>query len=197
VGENELIDFETPDQLDEGGFIARINAVLPEGLSFNCIERLTGSRSLIKDVNRAAYFVSIDEAEIVSAIDRMLRSGCPELAAAGELEVHGKLAERFLALESCIIERVRKEKRQRVDVRRYTKRLQLNAERRGLEIITEVSPNGGVKPIEVIAAVYGLNEGEMLALSSRVRRVRLFAEPATNNAIQSSQKPDAARSSVH
>jgi hypothetical protein len=53
-----------------------------------------------------------------------------------------------------------------------------------------------VKPIEVLAAVYGLELGEMLALSSRVRRVRLFAEVATSPATQSSQEPIAARMSV-
>jgi radical SAM-linked protein len=196
VGENELIDFDSPDELDEQGFVARINAVLPEGLRFNSVERLTGTRSLIKEVNRAEYSIAIDAAEIASAIERN-RATRPELAAAGDIEVHDRLAEAFLARESCVIERVRKDKRQRVDVRRYTQRLRFHGERRSLEIVTEVSPNGGVKPIEVLAAVYGLSEGEMVALSSRVRRVRLFAEPQTGYATQSSQEPDAARLSMH
>ena len=196
VGENELIDFESPDELDENGFVARINAVLPEGLRFNSVERLTGARSLVKEVNRAEYSIAIDAPEIASAIVRSCAAR-PELAEAGDTEVHDRLAEDFLARESCVIERVRKDKRQRVDVRRYTKRLRFHSERRSLEIITEVSPNGGVKPIEVLAAVYGLSEGEMIALSSRVRRVRLFAEPQTSYAIQSSQEPEAARLSVN
>ena len=196
VGDNELIDFDSRDELDERGFVARINAVLPDGLRFNSVERLTGARSLIKEVNRAEYSIAIDAAEIASAIERN-RAARPELAAAEDIGVHNRLAEEFLARESCVIERVRKDKRQRVDVRRYTQRLRFHVERRSLEIVTEVSPNGGVKPIEVLAAVYGLSEGEMLALSSRVRRVRLFAEPQTSYATQSSQGPDAARLSVH
>ena len=196
VGDNELIDFDSRDELDERGFVARINAVLPDGLRFNSVERLTGARSLIKEVNRAEYCIAIDAAEIASAIERN-RAARPELAAAEDIGVHNRLAEEFLARESCVIERVRKDKRQRVDVRRYTQRLRFHVERRSLEIVTEVSPNGGVKPIEVLAAVYGLSEGEMLALSSRVRRVRLFAEPQTSYATQSSQGPDAARLSVH
>jgi radical SAM-linked protein len=197
VGENELVDFESPDELDERGFVARINAVLPEGLRFNTVERLaSGARSLMREVNRAEYSIAVDAAEIASAIARN-RAARSELAAAAEIEVHDRLTEDFLARESCVIERVRKDKRQTVDVRRYTQRLRFHSERRSLEIITEVSPNGGVKPIEVLAAVYGLSEGEMLALSSRVRRVRLFAEPQTSYATQSSQEPAAAGLSVN
>jgi hypothetical protein len=48
-----------------------------------------------------------------------------------------------------------------------------------LSIVTEVSPNGGVKPIEVMAAVYGLTQTEMTSLSSRVRRLRLYLEKQT------------------
>jgi radical SAM family uncharacterized protein/radical SAM-linked protein len=196
VGENELIDFDSPDELDESSFLDRINAVLPEGLRFNSIERLSaGAQSLIKDVNRAEYAVALDVAEIAAALQR-IRAARLQLADSEDDEVHSTLAEDFLARESCVIERVRKDKRQKVDVRRYTQRLRYHSERRSLEIVTEVSPNGGVKPIEVLAAVYGLELGEMLALSSRVRRVRLFAEVATTPATQSSQEPTAARMSV-
>lgn len=196
VGENELIDFDSPDALDENGFTDRINAVLPEGLRFNSVERLAaGAQSLIKEVNRAQYYVAVDAAEIAAALLRN-RAARPELAGAGDDEVHCRLAEDFMARESCVIERVRKDKRQTVDVRRYTQRLRLHSERRSLEIVTEVSPNGGVKPIEVLAAVYGLEVGEMLALSSRVRRMRLFAEPQTSYAAQSSQERTAAPLSV-
>jgi radical SAM family uncharacterized protein/radical SAM-linked protein len=196
VGENELIDFDSPDELDESSFLDRINAVLPEGLRFNSIERLSaGAQSLIKDVNRAEYAVALDVAEIAAALQR-IRAARLQLADSEDDEVHNTLAEDFLARESCVIERVRKDKRQKVDVRRYTQRLRYHSGRRSLEIVTEVSPNGGVKPIEVLAAVYGLELGEMLALSSRVRRVRLFAEVATTPATQSSQEPTAARMSV-
>ena len=182
--------------MDENEFLDRINAVLPEGLRFNSIERLrVGAQSLIKEVNRAQYYVAVDAAEIFAALGRN-RAVRPELAAAGDDEVHGRLAEDFLARESCVIERVRKDKRQTVDVRRYTQQLRFHSDCRSLEMVTEVSPNGGVKPIEVLAAVYGLESGEMLALSSRVRRIRLFAEPETGFATQSSEERNAARLSV-
>jgi len=86
------------------------------------------------------------------------------------------LFESFLARESCVIERVRRDKRQRVDVRRYTRDLRLVDDQTSVSIITEVSPNGGVKPIEVMAAIYGLTDTEMISLSSRVRRLRLYSE---------------------
>jgi hypothetical protein len=50
-----------------------------------------------------------------------------------------------------------------------------------LRIVTEISPNGGVKPVEVVAAVYGLTDAEKVSLSSRVRRTRLYSEDATGD----------------
>jgi hypothetical protein len=91
------------------------------------------------------------------------------------------LFESFIALEKCIIERVRKDKHQQVDVRRYAKGLSLVEDQSCLSIVTEVSPNGGVKPIEVMAAVYGLTETEKTSLSSRVRRLRLYSEDQTSD----------------
>jgi hypothetical protein len=76
---------------------------------------------------------------------------------------------------------VRKDKRQLVDVRRYTKSLSVVENQSSLSIVTEVSPNGGVKPIEVMAAVYGLTQTEATSLSSRVRRLRLYSEDHTSD----------------
>ena len=91
------------------------------------------------------------------------------------------MTEAFLARESCVIERVRKDKRQQVDVRRYTRGLSLVENQKSLRIVTEVSPSGGVKPIEVMAAVYGLTPTEMISLGSRVRRLRLYWEDETSD----------------
>jgi hypothetical protein len=96
-------------------------------------------------------------------------------------DIHRSLDDAFLARESCVIERVRREKRQRVDVRRYVKELSLVEDLRSLGIVTELSPNGGVKPIEVVAAVYGLTETETISLSSRVRRLRLYWQDQTSD----------------
>ena len=180
AGCNELIDFDSLDELHEREFLERINAVLPAGLRFKSLLRLAaGSQSLIKEVNRAEYLVRLDAPEIVAAIQR-IHSEEADPATGGVHGIHRTAAAAFMARESCIIERVRKDKRQQVDVRRYTKKLSL-VDDFSLSIVTEVSPNGGVKPIEVMAAVYGLTQTEMTSLSSRVRRLRLYSDEQTGD----------------
>jgi radical SAM family uncharacterized protein/radical SAM-linked protein len=181
VGHNELIDFDSAEGLEEREFLDRINAVLPPGLGFKSLRSLpAGAPSLIKEVNRAEYAVMLDAPEIEAAIQRV-RAERADLAAMDACGIHDRLFEAFTARESCVIERVRKDKRQQVDVRRYTKGLSLVEDRSSLSIVTEVSPNGGVKPIEVMAAVYGLTQTETTALSSRVRRLRLYSENQTSD----------------
>jgi radical SAM family uncharacterized protein/radical SAM-linked protein len=181
VGYNELIDFESPDELEERQFLDGINAVLPPGLRFKSLLRLpAGAQSLMKEVNRAEYWVTLGAPEIEAAVQRMCAEQ-PGFAAIDEADIHRSLGDAFMVRESCEIERVRKDKRQRVDVRRYTKGLSLVEDMRSLSIVTEVSPNGGVKPIEVLAAVYGLTPTEATSLSSRVRRLRLYSEDQTSD----------------
>lgn len=179
AGDDELIDFDSVDELDERDFLGRINAVLPEGLRFNWLKRLpAGAQSIMKQINRAEYIISIQAAELVAALER-LRRGRGDLATLNDVEIHQKLMTEFLARSSCVIERVRKDKRQHVDVRRYTKGLSLETPYDRLRLITEVSPAGGVKPTEVLAAVFGLTSEELSSLNSRLRRSRLFAEDGT------------------
>ena len=191
VGHNELIDFDSPQDLGEFEFMDRINSVLPPGLRFKSLRRLpAGVPSLIKKINRAEYSVFLETPEIESAVGR-IRSERSELASIAAREIHNALFDAFIARESCVIERVRKDKRQRVDVRRYTKQLSL-ADDQSVSIVTEVSPNGGVKPIEVMAAVYGLTETETISLSSRVRRLRLYSEDQTSDPTNAVQRVGAA-----
>lgn len=181
VGHNELIDFDSPEELEERQFLDRINAVLPPGLRFKALLRLpAGSRSLIKDVNRAEYSVVLDAPEIEAAVQRMCAERA-DFASIDAPDIHRSLADAFMTRETCVIERVRKDKHQRVDVRRYTKSLSLVEDQNCLSIVTEVSPNGGVKPIEVVAAIYGLTQTETTSLSSRVRRLRLYLEDQTSD----------------
>jgi radical SAM family uncharacterized protein/radical SAM-linked protein len=182
IGENELIDFDSFDELDERNFLERINTNLPSGLRFKRLQALSASaQALIKEVNRAEYVMVLDVPEIQAAIGR-LRDARADLADREADEIHGLLACEFMARESCVIERVRKDKRQKVDVRRYTKSLGFDAEIGGLRLVTEISPNGGVKPVEVLAAVYGLAEEEKILLGSRVRRLRLYMEALSHEA---------------
>jgi radical SAM-linked protein len=195
VGLNELIDFDSPEDFEERSFLDRINKVLPPGLRFRSLLKLSaGAQSLIKGINRAEYSIPLDASELESAVDR-IRAERVELASLDARGIHGNLIEFFMAQEKLVIERVRKDKRQRVDVRRYTKRLNLIENQSSLSIVTEVSPNGGVKPIEVMAAVYGLTETETTSLSSRVRRLRLFSEDQTSDPASWMQSVAAARMS--
>jgi radical SAM family uncharacterized protein/radical SAM-linked protein len=176
VGENELLDFDALDELDERDFLTRINANLPPGLRFKQLQRLPQSaRSLIKEVNRAEYSITLRSPELQTAIER-LRTARGEIAALTANEIHCLLVDEFVQRDSCIIERVRKDKRQKVDVRHYTKGLRVEAATSSLNLVTEISPQGGVKPVEVMAAVYGLTDEEKVSLGSRVRRVRLYAD---------------------
>ncbi|HSE97147.1 MAG TPA: hypothetical protein VLD57_02680, partial [Blastocatellia bacterium] len=111
--------------------------------------------------------------EIKAAVSR-LRLEREDLRELDEAAIHERLAEELLRRETWVIERVRKDKRQKIDVRRYTLELGLRPDPASLRIVTEISPNGGVKPTEVVAAVYGLEGDEMISLSSRVRRLRLY-----------------------
>jgi radical SAM-linked protein len=182
AGENELIDFDSPDHLEEWEFLNRINASLPDGLRFKSLRNLpTGAQSLIKEIDRAEYGITLDAREIKNAMERLCAER-EDLTGVAEDEAHRRLCEEFLAQQSCIIERVRKDKRQKVDVRRYTLGLYADTETRALSLVTEISPNGGVKPIEVMAAVYRLTDDEKVSLSSRVRRLRLYKEGQQSNA---------------
>ena len=176
VGENEIIDFDSPDFLTEHDFLARINHVLPGGLRFNSLEPLAaGAQSLAKAINRAEYKIRVDAAEITGAVAR-LRERRPDFAALNDVEIHQALAGDFLDRESWVIERTHKNKIQRIDVRRYTKQAAVDAEAGVLALVTEISPNGGVKAVEIAAALYDLTSAEKVSLSSRVRRVRLYCE---------------------
>jgi radical SAM family uncharacterized protein/radical SAM-linked protein len=175
VGENELIDFDSPDELIEADFLSRINSVLPEGLVFKSLEHLPADApSLTKVINRAEYSVALDAPEIAAAIARLCAHD-QLLADLGPAQIHQRLIEEFMAKDSLLIERAHKAKRQTIDVRRYTLQMSLSPDMKALHIVTEISPNGSVKPVEVIAAVYRLEQEEKLSLSARVRRLRLYS----------------------
>jgi radical SAM family uncharacterized protein/radical SAM-linked protein len=193
VGCNELIDFDSPEVLTEAEFLNRMNGALPPGLRFKSLRSLhLGGQSLIKGINRAEYSVSLRTAEIEAAVKR-IRPQRTDFETMRPAEIHTALFEEFIARESCVIERVRKDKRQRVDVRRYTRSLSLVEDQTSVSIVTEVTPSGGVKPIEVMAAIYGLSETETISLSSRVRRLRLYSEDQLRHPADSIQGMAAAR----
>jgi radical SAM-linked protein len=197
VGEREMIDFDSPDLLEEAEFLFRINSRMPEGLRFVSLAKLpAGSPSLIKVINRAEYSLPLGAPEIGSALLR-IRAERADLSGLEDEEIQARLADEFLCRESWVIDRVRKDKRQRVDVRRYTLGLGLSEDRASLHIVTEISPSGGVKPVEVVAAIYGLSGDDTISLSSRVRRIRLYRDDAADPASLPGRAGDAGGASEH
>lgn len=175
IGEREVLDFDSREELFESSFLKRINQVLPEGLEFKSLEPVTvGGTSLGKLIDRADYVVPLDAQEICAAVAR-IRSERADLESADEYDIHSRLVQEFMARERHLIQRVRKDKTQAVDVRHYTKEITVSDDTKVLEIVTEISPGGSVKPVEVAAAVYRLTGAEQAALGSRVRRVRLYS----------------------
>jgi hypothetical protein len=87
--------------------------------------------------------------------------------------------ELFLARDTYMIVRAHKAKRQSIDVRRYTVGLEVDVNANALRLVTVISPNGGVKPVEVIAAVYDLTDDEKLSLNSRIKRTCLYSEDSS------------------
>jgi len=173
-GENEILEFYSGDLLDEPSFLEGINKVLPQGFSFKSLRRVRGdAQPLIKTINRAEYLVSIDAPEIQQAI---ARTAGPLEPAPVEPSTLNRLACAFMALESFHVIRATKDKRQRVDVRRYTIQIEVDTVGRCLRLVTEITPNGGVKPVEVVAAAFGLTDEEKISISSRIKRTRLYWE---------------------
>jgi radical SAM family uncharacterized protein/radical SAM-linked protein len=187
-GENEILEFHSAELLDEPGFLNRINRVLPEGFSFKSLARIgSDEQSLIKTINRAEYVISIDAPEIGQAISRLtgpsfepaeMEASSPDCFAV----TLDRLAGEFMARGSFHIVRATKDKRQNVDVRRYTIHIEVDTVCSCLRLVTEISPNGGVKPVEVVAAVFGLTGEEKISLSSRIKRTRLYREDGLTNA---------------
>jgi radical SAM family uncharacterized protein len=196
-GENETLEFHSPDDLTENEFLTRLNPVLPAGLLFKSLDRLaTDDPSLTKSINRAEYVISLDVEEIASALLRHSddvgaftgsagdqfasateQSGAPrEMSRIDTLELHNRLVELFLARDTYTIVRAHKAKRQSIDVRRYTVGLEVDANSNVLRLVTVISPNGGVKPVEVIAAVYDLTDDEKLSINSRIKRTCLYSD---------------------
>jgi radical SAM family uncharacterized protein/radical SAM-linked protein len=181
-GENELLEFHSPDQLIEDDFLMRLNPVLPAGLTFRSLDLLSAEDpSLTKLINRAEYTVGLDAVEIAGALLR-LPTGTQEFSRTDALELHSSLVDRFLARDSYVIVRAHKAKRQNIDVRRFTIGLEVDVGSHLLRLVTLISPNGGVKPVEVVAAVYDLTDDEKLSLNSRIKRTRLYSDDSSASA---------------
>lgn len=172
VGEMEYLDFISPEELKEDSFLERINRVLPDGLKFTALVTLDEhSPTLAKVINRAEYRIDASAPELQTAVNRI----CGSRPAT---EVHRELITDFMAQESFFVERTRKNRSQRVDLRGFVKgfRFEETAESGLLVIQVELGNQAGAKPAEIAAAVYRIDEAEQASLQSRIRRSRLYSE---------------------
>ncbi|MGH9762515.1 MAG: TIGR03936 family radical SAM-associated protein, partial [Blastocatellia bacterium] len=186
-GQNEVMEFQSPERLNEPSFLKGINQVLPEGMIFRSLESVAeGAPSLIKTINRAEWIISLGVPEIRIAISRLPNNNAAEVSAR---PLHTSLAQEFLALDSFTVNRSHKGRIQTVDVRRYTVSVEPDFKSDSLRFVTEITPNGGAKPVEVLAAIYGLTDDEKLTLNSRVVRTRVYfdSEPAVPSCIGGEQ----------
>ncbi|MCS6885171.1 MAG: TIGR03960 family B12-binding radical SAM protein [Acidobacteriota bacterium] len=164
VGEKEYLDFVSPDKLTQEDFLERINNVLPQGLMFTALVNLDDHSGSLTMINRAEYKVDL------SAMQPLLGQTTADLIA--------KLEE-FMAQEQVFFERARKNRSQKIDLRKFVKKLSFEKTASGKQLVMqiEISNNGSIKPTEVIAAVYGIDDAKLHALlQSRIRRSRLYYE---------------------
>lgn len=178
IGEEEYLDFISPEHLAESEFLARINRVMPTGMKFTALVELTeSSPTLAKLINCAEYRVNVAAPEIQRALANV-RARRSDLAALATAALHEQLISEFLRCEQFLVERARKNRSQSVDLRKYAKTVRFNETEAGqfLTMVLEITNQGGARPVEIATAIYGIEEAEQATLQSRVRRSRLYAE---------------------
>src|SRR5205085_11789070 len=126
------------------------------GLRFTGLSQLGESASpLSRSIDRAEYSVSLDEPEIAEALSA-LRNQRDDLSMLSDSEVHKILVGEFLAKESYVVERRRKDRHQSVDLKRYVDDvwIEYDALISRLHLRLEITNNGGAKPTEIVGAVF-------------------------------------------
>ena len=81
-----------------------------------------------------------------------------------------------LSIPSSVIERSRKGRAKEIDIRRFAKAYEFLGTNgtSELRLTLEITNSGSARPEEIFGSIYRLDEAERRALSSRVRRCRLF-----------------------
>lgn len=176
VGEDEYLDFVSPEVLEQSDFLTRINQVMPEGLKFTGFLALSETDpSLAKLINCAEYKVNVLAPEIQKALAKHVEKN-PELKELSADALQEKLISEFLQCEEFVVARSRKNRSKNVDLRKFVKNLRFEKTGNFLVMLVEITNQGGAKPIEIASAIYGIEEAEQATLQSRVRRSRLYAE---------------------
>ncbi len=101
VSAGEMVDIALVDRLEPEDLMARLNAAVPDGLSFTAVTRLEpGARKLTRVINAAEYVVRVEPEHV--------RASGPDLDAAPQ---------RFLARDEVPWDTTRKGAPRRVDIR--------------------------------------------------------------------------------
>jgi len=173
VGEEEFIDFSTAEEFTADQFLPRINSVMPEGLKFTGLVKLSEqSPSLAKAINRAEFSVPLDCQAIVEAVSKFSNGN-----GASDRAIHEKLISDFMSRNEVLIEREKDKKVQSVDVRRSVVDLRVEENgKRELRVVIALDAQRIAKPTEVLGAVYSIGHEAQKQLISTVRRTRLYFE---------------------
>ena len=151
-GRAELCEFSLASR-PAGDFAVRLAAALPQGMVVSSLEPFSGSRSLPARVVGARYRVQ------VAARAAGERSGAGADRALGAVARIGTMlteaASSYTTAKAAVVERIRESGSKAVDVKAYVSRIDVEPATRSvaLSFTAEVTPNGTVRPEEVVAAV--------------------------------------------
>jgi radical SAM family uncharacterized protein/radical SAM-linked protein len=142
-GWEEFLDFTASFELSPEEVLNRLNSFSPSGIRFlrvTTLERKPASLSSV--INLARYFLRLDRP--------FMKEILPDLSFAG----HREAVDRFLLKEEVLISRERKGKKRLINARPLVRRLDLDEEKR-LFFEIRFTPEGSLRPDELVAAVYG------------------------------------------
>lgn len=174
VGEDEYLDFVSPEILVAKDFLEKINQVMPIGLKFTALVVLAEtSPSLAKLINSAEYKVNLQAPEILSALNQHIQQENFSV-----LDVSQELVNKFLSCDEFLVTRNRKNRSQSVDLKKYVKNLRFEKTLNDdfLVMTLAITNQGGAKPVEIVSSIYGVDETQQATLQSRIKRSRLYAE---------------------
>lgn len=158
----EMLDFQLVEDLPEQEIRARLNAVVPEGLYFTRIEKVTdGNKDLVRCINGATYLV---------ALKRETLAGLMQVQDSELLTVLEQRISALLNSETLPVARTRRDRTREVDIRPLLSRLeQVPAESLAawlqaldwdpaqifLRMDLQIAGTDSLKPEEILKSLFG------------------------------------------
>jgi len=150
LSETEYVDIAVAEPMVAEQLAERLNATLPAGMDVMWAGKVpAGSPSISAAITELEYTVALHSSD-VSGGEEALRN------------LHHAL-ERYRAVETLVVERERKGRIQRFDLKQQVPVLDMNSGAQGVEFVVRISVSKGgfPKPEEVVRAVFGLDEEQM------------------------------------